>query len=444
MIEFRAIGGFGEIGRNMCAVRVDDSVVIFDMGLHMPNYIKLNEEEIGEVVKTSERVLKRADAVPHDEFIKDWRDNVVAIVVSHAHLDHLGAVPYLANKYECPVFCSGFTAAVLKSICRDEKISLQNQIIPLKPGKVVSLSEDLSLEFVHVTHSCPGTVLGVLHTKYGFVVYGNDYKLDDHPVFGKKPDYARLKQLGKKGVALLIQDCLYASREMKTPSEQVAKDMLRDVLLDVDNKGKAVVVTTFASHIVRLKTIAELARQMHRKPVFLSRSIAKYCGAARDCGFFDLFKLAEIVGFAKKIKKKLRDVMKNKGRFLLVVSGHQGEPKSVLNKMITGVFDWSFDSGDQVVFSCFVIPADINRQNRAEMEDKLKELNVRIFKDVHVSGHNSREDLRDVVNMLKPKHIVPAHGEEPMMVSFRELCEELGYEEDKDFHSVLNGSGLLV
>lgn len=444
-IEIAAVGGFGEVGRNMTAVRVGEEVVIFDMGLHMERYIKLTEEEIGETVKLDEAALKRADAVPQDSLIKDWRTNVVAIVVSHAHLDHIGAVPHIAAKYDAPVICTPFSAALLRTVYSDEHIPMENKIIELKPGSTIPLSGKLKLEFVNTTHSTVQTVIAALHSKEGIIIYANDYKLDNHPIVGKPPDYQRFKQLGQKGVIALIQDCIYAKDHKKTPSERVAREMLHDVLLDVETKGKGIIITTFASHIARLKTIAEFGRMLKRRVVFMSRSIAKYVYAAKDAKVIDLSKEAEIVKYSRHIRKKLSEIQaKGKEKYVLVVSGHQGEPKSVLSKMIDGVYPWKFDPDDHVIFSSTVIPADINRRNRADMEEKLKNHQVRMFKDIHVSGHSSREDMRDIIMMLKPKNVFPAHGDPDMMKAFNELAIEMGYVMHETLHPITNGQRQVI
>jgi len=443
-VEIAAVGGWGEIGRNMSAVRVDNEVVIFDMGLHLPNYITLTEEEIGEARKLTEASLKRAEAIPQDGLIKDWKENVLAIVLTHAHLDHMGAAPYMAQKYDVPIICTPFTAALLRTICRDEKIDLPNKIIALKPGQTMPLSRNIKLEFCHITHSTPQTIIATLHTSHGIIMYGNDYKLDLHPTLGSPANYEHLKHLGEKGVLALIQDCLYAAEHRKTPSEAVAKEMLKEVLLDVDNKGKGIVVTTFASHIARLKSIAEFGRMLNRKVIFMGRSIAKYCYAAKDADVIDLFKSAEILKYARQIRRKLQEIQNKKDKYLLVVSGHQGEPKSALSKMIDGVYPWHFSNDDYVIFSSHTIPAEINIRQRALMEEKLKKLGVRMFKDIHVSGHSSREDLREMLEMVKPKNILPTHGEKTMMNAFNSLATEMGYVLNKNLHPLTNGQRIKV
>ncbi len=443
-VEIAAVGGWGEVGRNMTAVKVDDEVIIFDMGLHMSNYIKLTDEEIGEFKTLTESSLKKAEAVPQDSSIKDWRANVKAIVITHAHLDHIGAAPYTAAKYEAPIICTPFSANILRTICRDEKIDMPNKIIELKPGQTMQLTKNLKLEFCHITHSTPQTIMATLHTPEGIVIYGNDYKLDSHPTLGSPVNYEHLKKLGEKGVLALIQDCIYAAEQRKTPSEQVAKDMLRDVLIDIDSKGKGLIVTTFASHIARLKSIAEFGKMLGRKVVFMGRSIAKYCYAAKDTGIIDLFQQAEILKYSRQIRRKLQDIQNVKDKYLLVVSGHQGEPKSALSKMIDGVYTWKFSANDHVIFSCQIIPAEINRKQRAMMEEKLKKLGVRIFKDIHVSGHSSREDMREMISMLKPKNLLPTHGEPNMMNAFNTLAAEMGYGLNKNLHPLTNGQRIVL
>ena len=444
-IEVCPVGGWGEVGRNMTAVKVDDSVVIFDMGLHMPNYIKLTDAAIGEFSRHTEQSLKRAEAIPQDGIIREWRSKVKAIVVTHAHLDHIGAVPYMAGKYDCPIICSPFSAAILKTIMRDEKIIIPNKIIALKPGQSMPLANELKLEFCHITHSTPQTIIACLHTPKGVVMYANDYKLDLHPTLGKPANLDRLKKLGQQGVFALIQDCLYAAEQRKTPSEQVAKDMLREVLLEVDNKGKGLIVTTFASHIARLKSIADCGRLLKRRVVFMGRSVAKYCFAAKDASIIDLSKDAKILKYSRQTRHMLSEIQRRgKDKYLMVVSGHQGEPQSTLSKMLDGVYQWNFGSNDHVVFSSTIIPADINREQRAVMDAKLKKFGVRIFNDIHVSGHSSREDLRDMLEMVKPVHVLPTHGEDSMMNAFNALALEVGYKDGVSLHPLKNGERLVL
>ena len=444
MIEIRAIGGYNCIGKNMTAIKVDDDVVILDMGLHLDNYIRYTEQEEEDIIKISTADLLRAGAIPDDSVIHDWRHKVKAIIPTHAHLDHVGALIFLAHKYDAPILCTPFTKEVIKAIASDEEIKIKNHIKTLNVNSIYHISDDLKVEFINMTHSTPQTVMVALHTKEGVILYANDFKFDNHPTIGKKPDYAKLKHLGDKGVLALICDSTGAKRDIKTPSEMVAKEMLKDVMLGTGNKDKAVIVTTFASHLARLKSIVEFGKKMNRKIVFLGRSLAKYVKAGENVGLINFSKDVEIVSFGSKIKKKLRHIEKSgRSSYLLVVTGHQGEPKATLSKMVDNQMPFKFFPEDHVIFSCTVIPSKINIENRERIEMKLKSHHVRIFKDIHASGHASREDLRDLINLVRPKHIIPAHGEEDMKKALAELAIEKGYASNK-VHLIKDGGKVVL
>jgi len=332
-----------------------------------------------------------------------------------------------------------------KAITKDEKIKLKNELKALNVNSVYRVSDNIKIEFINMTHSIPQTVMIAIHTKYGIVIYANDFKFDNHPVIGKKPDYSKLKELGGKGVLCLIVDSTRANQAIKTPSEIVAKEMLRDVMLGVNSKGKAVIVTTFSSHIARLKSIIEFGKKMQRKIIFLGRSLAKYVEAAENIDLVQFSKDVEIVKYGNQIKKKLKEIMKKgKDKYLLVVTGHQGERKATLSKMVNQDLPFKFNPEDHIIFSCTVIPSETNIENRQRLEGELEEYGVRIFKDIHTSGHASREDLRDLINSVKPKHIIPAHGEKEMKESLAGLCVEKGYERGDTVHILKNGEKIEI
>ena len=228
------------------------------------------------------------------------------------------------------------------------------------------------------------------------------------------------------------------------PSESVAKEMLRDVLLGTESQGKAVIVTTFSSHLARLKSIIEMGKKLNRKIVFCGRSLSKYVEAGEACGIIKFSKDVEMVKFGSKVKKRMKQIMKRgKDKFLLVVTGHQGEPKATLSKMADGQIGFKFNTEDHVVFSSTVIPTKTNQKYRDELEKKLKAYGVRIFKDIHISGHAAREDLRDLVNMLKPKHILPSHAPLDRKIAFSELAIEMGYKPGQ-IHIIKDGEKLSL
>ena len=445
MIEICAVGGYDEIGKNMTAVKVDDEVVILDMGIFLDSYIRCTESEDEDIYNISASKLLKAGAIPDDSVIEGWRNKVKAIIPTHAHLDHVGALIFLSNKYNADILCTPFTAEVIKALASDEKVKLKNKIKVLHANSIYHISDELKIEFINVTHSTLQTVMVALHTKYGILLYANDFKFDDNPIIGKKPNYKKLEELGKKGVIAMIVDSTRAKEAAKTPSETVAREMLRDVMLGTDSKGKAVIVTTFSSHLARLKSIIEFGRKMNRRIIFLGRSLSKYVSAGENTGMINFSKQVEIVKYSNKIKKKLKEIEK-KGRekYLLVVTGHQGEPKATLAKIARKEAPFKLYPEDSIIFSCNVIPSPINLRNREILEDMLRVYGVRIFKGIHVSGHASREDLRDLINLVKPKHIIPAHGEKDMINALVELTIEKDYKLDETVHVMHDGSKLTL
>jgi ribonuclease J len=442
-IEIRTVGGYNEVGKNMTAIRIDDTVLILDMGIHLERYIKLTEEE--DLVKFSVQDFTEAGAVPDISMIDDWQSLVQGIIPTHAHLDHVGAIPFLANKFSSPIFCTPFTAEVINSILKDEKIKLKNEIKRINVNSTFTLNNDIKIEFINSTHSTPQTVIAAIHTPYGVILYANDFKFDMYPSLGKQPNLNRLTKLGKsRNVTHLIVDSTNAPDYQKTFSESVAKQMLKDVLLGTNSDKKLVLVTTFSSHLARLQAVIDYGKRMKRKIVFLGRSLAKYVEAGERAGIINFTKDIELVKYSKHIKSKLKMITKNRqerGKHLIVVTGHQGEPKSVLSRMVDGQFDMTLEPEDHVIFSCRVIPTETNIKNREMLEEKLKKIGVRMFKNIHVSGHASREDLRDLIKLVKPKNVIPAHGNFQMTSALVDLLNEMGYAPE-NIHLMQNGDRL--
>ena len=435
MIEIHAVGGYDEVGKNCTMIRVDDEAIIIDMGLHLPNYISYTEEEGEDVRKFTRKELKQAGAIPDDTKIVGFKSIVKAIIPTHGHLDHIGAIPYLANQYGCDIYGTPFTCAVLRRILKDEKIHIRNRINVININSTHKISDKMTIQFISATHSIPHATMLAVHTPYGIVLYTNDFKFDKTPTIGKKPNYEALEKLGKKGVLAVIVDALYSDADIKTPSEAVAKEMLKEVMLGVNSKNKAVIVTTFSSHIARLKSIVEFGKQMNRKILFLGRSLSKYAKAASDVNLYNFDKEVNIVGGGKRVKMALQKILKKqRDKYLLVVTGHQGEPKAVLSKMANKLHPFEFQKEDHVIFSCKTIPTQINREYREKLESQLKDYGVRIFKRIHVSGHAAREDLRDLINMVKPLHIIPAHATREQSNALVDLAYEMGFVDEQIHH----------
>ncbi len=441
-VEICAVGGYSETGKNCTAIKVDDEVVIFDIGLHMENYISYSEDREDISPKQYEELLN-VEAVPDMGLIKDWHDKVKAIVPAHGHLDHIGAIPFCSSHFpKAPVICTPYTAEVLKGMIRDDHIDVPNKVIGLNLNSIYQLSKNLTLELINVTHSIPQASLIALHTKYGTIMYANDYKFDRQPTLGKKPNFKRLEELGNKNVLALICESLYAHDHKKMPSESVAKQMLKDVLLGVNSQNHALIVTTFASHLARLKSIVEMGKKLGRQIVFLGRSLSKYTLAGQNLDIIDFRKDVKLIKKRRQIQSFLQQASKNKGKYLMVVTGHQGEPRAILPRMARGELKFDLKPGDLVVFSCSVIPVTLNKDNRAELESALRQKGARIFRDIHVSGHAAREDHRDLFELVKPKHIIPSHCEYKLSHHLADLAVEMGYVQDKTVHLMKDGQRL--
>ncbi len=431
-LEVIPIGGFKEIGRNSVAIRADDEVVVLDLGLLMDRYIEYTREERESVEIKGEKLME-IDAAPNINIIRDLKDQVEGICITHAHLDHAGAVPFLANQLDADIHCTPFTRNLIEAMCEDDNKQLNNDLKAHDVNSTFQISDKLEIEFIHATHSTPQTVMIAVHTPYGTVLYANDFKLDNAPTLGPRTNVQRLEQMD---VECLIMDSLYADEPIKTPSESIAKEMLKDVLLGTSSQGKAVIATTFASHIARLKSMIEIGKMMNRKVIFLGRSLEKYVRCAEREDIVNFTDEIEIIKYGSQIKDWLSN-LENPEDYLMVVTGHQGEPNSTLGKMVYGD-EFHFDFEDHVVFSARIIPVEINEVNREKMESQLKENNVRIFRDIHVSGHAAKEDHRELIHMVNPDHIIPAHGDLKKSQAQKDLALEIGYNEDK-VHVVGNG-----
>ncbi len=434
MVKMYTLGGVDEAGRNMMAFEIGEEIVICDMGLQLSNLVAHNDE----VDKMGLSDLVEKNIVANPEMIMKHKDKVKAIIVSHAHLDHVGAVQYLANLFpQAPIYGTPFTIEVLKVLMKSQRTvtsPLKNKFIKVNVNSSFNLPSGIEVEFVNVTHSIPQAAIVAIHAPEGVIMYANDFKFDNRPALGQRSNYQRLKELDEIGIKLLVVDSVRSNLKRKTLSEIVVKEMLRDIFIEtdiVDTKG--VVITTFASHITRLKSIMELTQELNRKLVFLGRSMAKYCKAAKNAGIIDFKEKDVIICETPAERNKWLDIVnKNKKDYVVVCTGHQGEENAVMSKIAEGKTPFELKEDDKIIFSSEVIPTQINIEASQILHSKLEAYNCKIFKDIHVSGHASREDHRDLLGMIHPKHVVPVHGHVRLKEGMIELAEELGYEKDKN------------
>lgn len=438
-----AVGGYNEMGRNMTAIRVGEDIVVFDMGLRL-DMVQINEDV--EVDKMHSLDLIKMGAIPDDTIMTKVDGNVRAIVCTHAHLDHIGAIPKLAHRYKAPIIGTPFTTAVIKEqIKGEQKFKSSNEIVTVNAGSSYEINADLTVELIRVQHSTIDCAFAALHTPEGTVLYGNDFKMDRTPTLGEAPDLKRLRKLSKENVLAMITESTNSAITGKTPSEQIAKDMARDVLLGTEESESGVVVTTFASHIARINALIEIAEEMGRTPVLMGRSMEKYVKLAQSVDQIELPDDLEMYGNRKTINNAFKKIMADgKEKYLPIVTGHQGEPGAIMGRIANGETPYRVDKGDKMVFSANVIPTPMTRANRHTVEVKLKMQGARIYDGIHVSGHACKEDHWELLRMISPEHVIPAHGNLTMHSAYLEMAEDAGYMLGENAHILRNGEELLL
>ncbi|NPV63527.1 MAG: RNase J family beta-CASP ribonuclease [Methanotrichaceae archaeon] len=441
-ISIVAIGGYNEIGRNMTAIRIGKDIVVMDMGLRLDR-VQIHEDTDVESMPASDLIAM--GAIPDDRILEGVDGRVRAIACTHGHLDHIGAISKLAHKYRAPIIATPFTADLIAQEIKSERCgAVNNPVVPLDPGKRYLITQDLELEFIRVQHSIVDAAFAALHTREGTILYANDFKIDRTPTLGEAPDFARLRALGREGVRALITETTNAGVSGKTPSEQIAKDLVKDVLVGTEETRSGVLVTTFSSHIARIRSIIEASQKMGRVPVLLGRSMEKYWHTATRTGYAEKNGLW-VCGRRKNIDRALkRIVSEGKDRYLPIMTGHQGEPGATLSRVSNGDTDYLIESGDKVIFSAGVIPQPLNVSNRHAMETKLKMRGARIYDNVHVSGHACREDHWELLRMINPEHVIPSHGNLITHGHYLRIAEETGYSLGSNIHLIRNGQELVL
>ncbi len=441
MVKIHTVGGFSEVGKNMVVIELEEDAFVLDMGFFLPAIVNMEERD---KVMTEKR-LRSIDAVPNDSYLQKIKEKVCAQFIGHAHLDHVGAIPFMSDKYKAPIYATPFTAEVLDSLLMDNDIVLANKVYSVKPNTsfyVKGKNRKYMIDFINVTHSTAQCVLIAIHTPKGVVLYANDFKLDDTPILGLKPNYKRLREISDEGVLCFIVDSLYSGSARKTPSEKIARALLQEVLLTIQNKDSGMIVTTFSSHIARLKSIVEFGKKIDREVVFLGRSLDKYSTAAKNVGIAPFLNSVRISKYRKQVEKMFHKVERRRKDYLVVCTGHQGEPGSILERLSRKELPFKINRDDNLIFSSSVIPTEVNKEQFAKMESRLKKYKPRIFRDAHVSGHGGREDLRDIIDIVKPQHIIPAHGGFDKTGPMVELAKEMGYKLNHNCHLMQDGATL--
>ena len=398
---FLPLGGVGKIGMNVALYHAHGKWIVVDLGAGFAD----------------SDIMPGVDMVVADiSFIKDRRKDLLGIVLTHAHEDHMGAIPYLWDDLRCPVYATKFTASFLRS-----KLAQFSMEIPIKevdPDETLELGP-FSLEFVRMTHSIPEMHSIALHTDLGCVLHTGDWKLDSNPVVGSVSDTDKLKRLGDEGLLAVISDSTNIFTESVSGSEG---SLYENILSVVENSKNRVAISLFASNVARICTLEKVARSSGRKVVVVGRSLERAISAAIDCGY-----LKDDGSFLDA-----REATRlPKSEILYLCTGCQGEPLAATARIADGSHPLAtLESGDTAIFSSKIIPGNEKRIFR--VFNKLVRLGVEVVTEftrpVHVSGHPSRAEVRTLYSLTRPKMCLPVHGEYMHMYEHKKLAYECGVE----------------
>ena len=399
------LGGLGEFGLNMMVYETEDDLIVIDTGFMLPN-----------------ADMPGVDLIfPDISYLVERRDKVRGILLTHGHEDHIGALAYVLQQLDVPVYGTQLTLSIASGRLREYGVFGKAQLNIIEPGDTLTLG-DFSAEFIHVTHSIPDAVAIALRTPAGIIVHTGDFKFDTTPVDGKLTDIHTLARLGEEGVQLLVSDSTNANWPGHTPSERSIYDAIDTIYQNTEQK---LFLCTFSSSLHRIQQFIDLAGKHRRLIAVTGRSLINNVRIASELGYLKINPDYLI---------DARDAAMFKPHEVVVLStGSQGEPRSAMALMALDTHPFlKVESGDTVVISARIIPG--NEKSIGHVVNHLLKRGARIFHErnanVHVSGHGASEDLKLMLNLLHPKFFVPMHGEYQNLVRHAELAESVGIPHD--------------
>ena len=397
------LGGLGEFGMNCLALRYGDDIIVIDAGMMFPD-----AELLGVDIVT-----------PDFTYLEKNAEHVRGLVLTHGHEDHIGGVPFLLSQVPMPVYGTAFTLALVERRLEEHEMLDEARLNIVKPGERLELGP-FSIEFVHVTHSIVSCVALAITTPLGVVIHTGDYKVDPTPTDNVLFDLHTLAEYGKRGVLLLLSDSTNVDRPGYTESERAVGPRLEDLFV---RSPRRLVISCFSSSIHRLQQIVDLASEYGRKVVFLGRSMMATTEIAHDLG---------LLSIPNGLLLRPQDVMTAApSKVAVVVSGTQGEPMSAMSRVaVDNHKHLSIEPGDTVAISARIIPGNeksiyrmINHVSRRGADVVYGTMNP----PIHVSGHGSAEELRLVLNLVRPRYFVPVHGEYRQLAKHAQLAQHLSH-----------------
>lgn len=406
-IEIIPLGGIGEFGMNCMGIRYGDEMIIVDAGMGFP-------EETPYGVDIS---------IPNFDFLEEYRDDLTAIILTHGHEDHIGALPYILKKYNLPVYGSRFTLALAEKKLEEFRMLDEVLLHRVRASDVAEIGS-FKVEFIHASHSLVDCFSLAITTPLGTLVHTGDYKIDDTPVIGKPYDLKTLSKYGDEGILALLADSTNSTVPGRTPSERAVIPAFEEIFEETPGR---LFVSTFSSSMHRLQIIFDLAFEFGRKVCVLGRSMQKNVEIADELG---LLQIPDDTLVSMGDARSLRD-----DEVCFIVTGSQGENRAALWNMATSTYKgMEIEKGDTVVLSARIIPG--NEKNISRLIGHLYKRGANIIEEkrrlVHVSGHASQEDIRILVETARPKYLVPIHGEYRMLFRQKEFVKNHvpGYSDD--------------
>jgi ribonuclease J len=401
------LGGLGEIGKNMMAIRYGENILLIDSGLTFPE-----EEMLGIDI-----------VIPDITYLVENKNMLRGILLTHGHEDHIGSLPYVLRQINVPVYGTKLTLGLLNHKLKEHRID-NVKLNTVKPRDTIQVGP-FRIDFIKVSHSIPDAVGLAIHTPVGTIVHTGDFKIDQTPVDGEVTDFYKLAQLGERGVLVMLSDSTNVERAGYTLSEKAVGKTFEETFGEAKER---IIVATFASNVHRLQQVILAAHKYERKVAVIGRSMLNVVTIASDLGYLQIPEgtLIELDEAARLPKDKL----------VMLCTGSQGEPMSALTRIaMSDHRQVEIVPGDTVIISANPIPG--NEKTVSRVIDMLFKRGAKVIYEsvsgIHVSGHPSQEELKLMFNLLKPKFFIPVHGEHRMLVKHAELAQEMGIPRENTF-----------
>ncbi len=402
------LGGVGEIGKNMTAIEYGDDILVIDAGLMFPDDEMLGVDLV----------------IPDITYLRENRDRVRALILTHGHEDHIGALPYVLKELNVPVYGTRLTLGLVEGKMEEVSPEVTVNFQTVKAGDRITVGV-FGIEFLRVSHSIPDVVALAIQTPYGYVIHSSDFKIDLTPIDGEVTDFHRFADYGDRGVLVLLSDSTNAERPGYTLSERVVGQTFDDTFRSAENR---IIVASFASNVHRIQQIVDSAMKFGRKVCVVGRSMVNVVGIARDLGYLNI---------PDGMMVDLDDIDRIPlNRLVVITTGSQGEPMSALTRMAMAEHKkLAIIPGDTVIISASPIPG--NEKLVARTINFLFKQGAQViyeaFSGVHVSGHASQEELKLMLNLTRPKYFIPVHGEYRHLVKHAQLAEAVGIAKENIF-----------